>query len=225
MSFTPRRSEAYEEGLSLWLSLHERERSGERIHAEFAQRGVTVSKATVYRWTAGWRQAAQDVLDLIELPLGDSADSSDLTDVPEWARKALPERLLRIAGGRGLDRVERAVALLSDAIGSKAPDIIDRLLQGDQKVVLVFQAISTIAVIAQRLAHVRAAVAVTHRNFCEGDLAAAKAKAIAETGQDRAQPRADSGSTEDQPLSQAISEKAQQGLNRSTVEAPSGGSQ
>ena len=107
--FKKRKNEAFQQGQSLWFLIPELERTAVRVLDELTREGFKVSKATVCRWAKHWKRVPIEVLDLIPLPSKgtEAAHTDDLADVPEWVRKALPKRVLVVAGGTGLDRVDR----------------------------------------------------------------------------------------------------------------------
>ena len=95
-----RKARAFERGQDLWFLLPESERTA--VRNELRGEGFSVSKATVSRWANQWHQVAREVADLIPVPAA-TADKApaDLSDIPERAKKALPERLWQVAKGQG----------------------------------------------------------------------------------------------------------------------------
>jgi len=180
-----RKAKAFERGQDFWLLLPESERTAVRVLKELRRDGFNVSKATVSRWANRWRQVSAELTPLVTVP-PTAADKqpADLSDIPEWARKTLPEQLWQVAKGKGLDRVEDAVCILAEKVGAAAPRIVDDVLKGDGKELRVaLNGLLAMASTLERVAHARAMVALAHRSFSEGDkrraedqLAAAQAK-------------------------------------------------
>jgi hypothetical protein len=172
--FRKRTTDAYERGQALWFMLPESERTAKRVLEELIRDNFKVSKATVCRWAKQWKRAQIEALELILGPSKsiEAAQLDDPPDIPEWIRKALPERIWVVAQGKGLDRVERAICLLSDALGARAT----QLAQDDRSLFVASQALLAMASAMYQVVNGRALTAIAHRSFCEGDLAAAKGK-------------------------------------------------
>lgn len=166
-----RKAKAFERGQDLWFLLPESERTAVRVLNDLRHEGFNVSKATVSRWANQWRQVAGEVAALIPVPATAANKAPvDLSDIPEWARKALPERLWLVAKGKGLDRVEDAVGIFAEAIGAAAPQLVEDLFKGDGKALRVgVSALVALASTMERIVHAWAMVSVAHRSFCEGD--------------------------------------------------------
>lgn len=149
-----------------------------RVLNELRREGFNISKATVSRWAKQWRQIAGEVATLIPVPAETTgATCADVSDIPEWARKALPERLWQVAKGKGLDRVEDAVGIFADALGAAAPRLVEDLFKGDGKALRVaVSAIVALSSTMERVVTARAMVAVAHRSFSEGDKLHAEAR-------------------------------------------------
>jgi len=190
--FKKRQTEARDRGQALWFLLPESERTAKRVLHELTQEGFEVSKATVCRWAQQWKRAQIEALELILGPSKriDGGEPDDPSDVPEWIRKALPERLWVVAQGKGLDRIEHAIGLLSDAIGRRAT----QLVQDDRSLLVVAQALSALASAMLQIVNARAVTAIAHRSFCEGDLAAAKSKKAEAKAEAQAAAREDHAS-------------------------------
>jgi hypothetical protein len=178
-----RKAQAFERGQDFWFLLPESERTAVRVLNELRGEGYRVSKATVSRWANQWRQIADEVEALIPVPAvtADKA-AADLSDIPEWARKALPERLWQVAKGKGLDRVEDAVGLFADALGAAAPRLVEDLFKGDRKALqIAVAALVALASTMGRVVTARSMVSLAHRSFCEGDKLQAEAKKTAQS--------------------------------------------
>src|SRR5262249_27173600 len=112
----------------LWFLLPEQERTAARALEHLRAEGFNVSKATVARWAKAWKEIAYKAVNLIDLPKSAppaAAMLADLADVPAELRAVIPDRLLLVAKGKGLDRVENAIAIFCDGIAARAPQILD----------------------------------------------------------------------------------------------------
>jgi hypothetical protein len=173
--FKQRKTESHDRGQTIWFLLPESERTAVRVLNELSREGFKVSKATVSRWANNWKQAAHKAVDLIPLPdKGVEAPADDLSDIPEWIRKALPERLLVIARGKGLDRVEHAICLLCDGLSAR----VEQIVRDDRSLLVTAGALSAMATAMYQVTSARAIVAIAHRSFCEGDKLSAEAKKV-----------------------------------------------
>jgi hypothetical protein len=95
---------AFERGQVLWFLTPVGKRTAVRVLDELNRDGLKVSKATVSRWAKEWQQTSAESVHLMPLAIKGSAiaDADDLSDIPAWAKRALPERLWQVAKGRGL---------------------------------------------------------------------------------------------------------------------------
>src|SRR4051794_33378191 len=115
--FKQHRTKAFDRGQQLWFLLPETERTAARVRRELVKEGIVVSKASVSRWANKWKRIAHKAVDLVELPVGQTpATATELADIPPELREVLPDRLLLVARGEGLDRLEDAICILSDGL-------------------------------------------------------------------------------------------------------------
>src|SRR4051812_40203632 len=119
--FTQRRTKARDRGEQLWFILPEPDRTAARVRRELAKEGVVVSKATLSRWANEWKRIDHKAVDLVELPAEQTpATAAGLAHIRAGLRDVLPTRLLLVARGEGLDRLEDAICTLSDGLGARA---------------------------------------------------------------------------------------------------------
>jgi hypothetical protein len=170
--FTQRKTKARDRGEALWFLLPDSQRTAARVLDELSKEGITVSKASVCRWARSWKGIADKVVDLVELPPEQApATSAELAEIPPELRDVLPDRLLLVARGEGLDRIEHAICILSDGLAARADEIV-----GDDKSLLVVAgALSAMAAAMERIVAARATVSMAHRSYCEGDRLLAEA--------------------------------------------------
>jgi hypothetical protein len=130
-----RKAAVFERGQQLWFSITESERTAVRVLAELRREGFSASKATVSRWAQQWRQRGGEGLECLQ-PYADGAveeAGGDLSDVPDWAKEAIPEWVWPITKGTGLDRVQSAASAIASAVQAAAPRFVDALLDGDDR--------------------------------------------------------------------------------------------
>lgn len=188
-----------------WFSISPPEnRSAEKVRAILAQTGwrKIPSKGSITRWMPEWKATVETTADRM-LPVVKGAIPTDLSDVPQALQDALGLRLLYVARGEGLDKVEDAIIQLSGAIASKAPQIAEMLLDTESETAEVttsdetvtkkvvekgkvaraaVSALTQLASAMQTITASRVMVSLAHRNFAEGDKLDAEATAIIETG-------------------------------------------
>lgn len=158
------------------------------------------SKGTINRWAVDWRKEPDKIVATMLPPPPLDAKPEDLDDIPEAIRQALAPRLLYVGQGKGLEKVEDAVCKLAQAIGEKAPQIAEMLLDTEteteetataeggatskktvEKAKVARSAVSALSQLAQAMQIVvasRAMVSTAHRNYSEGDLYAAQAQQL-----------------------------------------------
>lgn len=171
--FIQRRTQARDRGQDLWFLLPAAERTAARVRRELADEGIVVSKASVCRWAVDWKRVAHKAVDLVELPSGQTPGTT--ARVPEIAptlRDVLPERLLAVARGEGLDRLEDAICILSNGLAAN----VDEIVQRDTSLLVTAQALLAMATAMERIVAARAAVSFAHRSYCEGDRLLAQAE-------------------------------------------------
>jgi hypothetical protein len=141
-----------------------------------ARENIKVSKASVCRWAKGWKAVVHRAVDLIELPLkpaNETATAEALADIPAELRQTFPDRLLHVARGKGLDRVEEAIRILSDAIARRASELVSN--KDPKALRTVVGALATMASAMESIVTSRATVATAHRSYSEGDRLLAEA--------------------------------------------------
>lgn len=192
-----------------WIALRPRERSANGIIAALKHQGVSPlpSKGSVNRWKKEWESSVKDTAEVL-LPslktVGDPPPKA-LADIPQALQDALSPRLLYVAQGEGLEKVENAVVKLADAIASKAPEIAEMLLDTETETETVttggdaggettktvekakvarsaVTALTQLAAAMQTITAARSMVSLAHRNYSEGDLFGAQAQAVLESG-------------------------------------------
>lgn len=158
---------------TLWFALPADKRSLTKLGGDLKAAGHKVSKSTLQRWTATWpAQLVKDAADLA-LPKAEAA----LPALAEQLGQIMPDRLLAIAQGEGLDRIEDAIGKLAAAIAEKATDTA----KNPTTLHMTANALSVLATATQTAKAARAQVAAAHRDFAMGD------KLTAEAGLFRAQ--------------------------------------
>lgn len=199
--------EVFEAAKHLWYSLPERKRSARGVTDTLKKRGFNISKSSVTRWSKEWTPDKAPTAETTRklLPSPPQQAPPTLDDVPADLREALSPRLLHLASGAGLERVENAIILLADAIGGKATEIAEQLLAAEveteettgsetgetttkrtEKAQVARSAVGAIATLAssmQAIAASKSLIAMSHRNFGEGDFY------IAQAEKERAQAR------------------------------------
>jgi hypothetical protein len=172
--FKQRKTKTCDRGQEIWFLIPESERTAARVLDELSKEGFKVSKATVSRWAKGWKNIAHKAVDLIKLPkAGPRAETAiDLADIPAELRCVLPDRLLLVARGKGLDRVEDAICILSNGLAARA----DELVKNDKSLKIAVGTLSAMASAMERIVASRATVSIAHRSFCEGDRLLAEAE-------------------------------------------------
>jgi hypothetical protein len=78
-----------------------------------------------------------------------------------WFGAKIPDRLLHVARGKGLDRVESAISILSDGIAAR----VDQIVAGDKSLRLATGALSVMASARERIVSARATVSTAHRTY------------------------------------------------------------
>src|SRR3954447_7896947 len=171
--FKQHRTKAFDRGQQLWFLLPETERTAARVRCELADEGIVVSKASVSRWANNWRRVAHKAVDLIELPPARSpTTATEFADIPPELRDLLPPRLLLVARGEGLDRIEDAISILSQGIAARAEEIVS----DHSSLPLAAAALSAMANAMERIVAARVAVSFAHRSYSEGDRLLAEAE-------------------------------------------------
>jgi hypothetical protein len=141
-----------------------------------------VSKASLYRWRGELAHGPKKVP--ATLP---AVDREALKGIPDDLIEALGLRMMIVAKGEGLDRVEDAIVRVVAAISGKADAIAEQLLAGEEAAGAAKNAVSALAECAEAMHRVTAArtlISVGYRNFAEGDRLAGegeKYRAEAET--------------------------------------------
>jgi hypothetical protein len=200
------------------------------LNARLAQLGYApVPKSSLYRWTkkdADWairpsKRSERTIPAVIQkeavpfLPSVSAAQAAapDLKGIPQELIDALGVRMLVVAKGTGLDRVEDAIVKVATAIAGKAEDIAEQLLATERETQEVkkdgetvssktveaanaarnaVNALSTLADAMHRITASRTLFSVASRNFAEGDqLSGAGEKYRAEAETTRNAARAD----------------------------------
>jgi hypothetical protein len=169
---TTRKPRAYDRGLELWHLTPEVRRTAVHVLDELRGEGFRVSKASVCRWAKEWRRVVRTAADLVTTEPKPSPPqavaptdsqqgiSPDLLDV-------LPPRLLGVARGKGIDAVEDAICVLSEAIGREAASIVEA---GDKiRLRTTVAALGVLAGAVERIAAARSTPSAAHRSYCEGD--------------------------------------------------------
>lgn len=206
-----------------WYGLPPQKRTAENVRKVLRRGGIEnpPSKGSINRWAIGWKKAVERTVEVLlpaqpqrqpqAMPMARPAPEpiDTLDDVPDVLQDILSPRLLHMAKGQGLDRVEHAVMLLSDAIASKAPQIAEMLLETEtetestvkgedgaettkrtEKAKVARSAVTALTQLAQAMhtvASARSMVSVAHANFSQGDLYGAQARVMLDTGRaDRA---------------------------------------
>lgn len=198
----PPSSDAYEAAKSLYFSLPERDRSARGITKTLNERGIAVSKTSIGRWIKGWKGESAPVTEtaqrLLPAPAGEDAVDAEAEGIPRELRNALSPRLLALASGKGLDRVENAAIVLSNAIAGRSHEIAAMLLESETETESVeaaegggktttrtekanvarsaVTAVATLASAMEALARARSLSSMQHRNFAEGDMLLAEAE-------------------------------------------------
>lgn len=198
-----------------WFGLPPEKRTANNVIKAMKARGLAApSKGSINRYAAEWKTEVEKTAEVflpsqpIPRPAQESDDEQD--GITRVLQDVLSPRLLKIAEGKGLDRVEDAVIKLADAIGSQAPKIAEMLLDTEtetetvtaggeagsettkktEKARVARSAVTALTQLAQALHTVTAArsmVANAHLSFSQGDRFAAEANAIFEGGRaDRA---------------------------------------
>jgi hypothetical protein len=171
--FKQRRTKARDRGEQLWFILPEPDRTAARVRRELAKEGVVVSKATLSRWANEWKRIDHKAVDLVELPAEQTpATAAGLADIPPALRDVLPTRLLLVARGEGLGRLEDAICTLSDGLGAHA----DEIVANDKSLLIAAASLSAMACAMERIIAARVAVSFAHRSYCEGDRLLAEAE-------------------------------------------------
>lgn len=196
-----------------WVKLPPDKRSAEDVRAAMKKAGVekVPSKGSINRWVPEWEASAKNTAEVL-LPATPeqimAANEQDFSDIPEHLRDVLSPRLLFVAKGQGLDKVEDAIGALAQAIASKAPEIAQMLCDTEtetevvskdddgetkktvEKAKVARSAVTALQQLAQAMQTIKTArtmVSLAHRNYGEGDRFVAEAHAIHESGRvDRA---------------------------------------
>lgn len=215
----------YDIGRAIWTRLPKKERTARKMVKKFAEVGVQISKSTTAKWMAEWQKEAPvrvtaQVLLTAPVETEPSAESvvvsETIDNLPQALRDALDPRVSLINRVAGLDAVEAATVKVAEAIGSKAPQLAELLLDSENETVDVttaeggvvstrrvqkaqvaksaVQALSVLATTLRDLAQARAVISQAHKTFSEGDMLGAlsrkqdaKARAIFDEGRaDRA---------------------------------------
>lgn len=187
-----------------WANLPADQRSAENVRAALAKHGVEKppSKGSINRWVKEWSAAVGQTAEIL-LPQTQMAAPADVSDVPKALLDVLTPRLLYIAQGKGLERVENAVTMMADAIAAKAPQLAEMLLDTETELETVSKedgtetnkrvekakvarsavtALTQLAGAMQTITAARTMVSLAHRNYGEGDQLMAQAHAILESG-------------------------------------------
>jgi hypothetical protein len=110
---------------------------------------------------------------LVQLPAEQTrATTAELADIPPALRDVLPARLLSVAHGQGLDRLEEAICILSDGLAAR----VDEIVADNKSLLVAAQAFSAMACAMERVVSARVAVSFAHRSYCEGDRLLAEAE-------------------------------------------------
>lgn len=169
------RTKAKDRGQEIWFLLSESERTAGRVLDGLKAEGIRASKASVCRWANEWKAVVHKAVDLIELPAPtETTTTADLADIPAELRQVIPDRLLHVAKGRGLDRVEDAIGILSDGIAARAQQLVAD--ENHKTLRTAVGALATMASAMERIVTSRATVSIAHRSYCEGDRLLAEAE-------------------------------------------------
>lgn len=205
----------YDTAKAVWFETAPKKRTAANLKVFLMARGIDLSKSTLDRWTKDWRKAPAGesapvprivkALGIVEKPKKPEPPA-DMAEIPQVLQDVLSPRLLELSDKKGLDRVVDVVRKVSDAIGDKAKEIVEAMLDtesetetvtgadGQEKTRKVIQkgqvartavaAIRELAGAMHTVASSRALQAAAHRDFGQGDLALAMAeKARAEAAE------------------------------------------
>lgn len=174
----------------VWNAIPEAYRTYDEVKTRLGRLGFKCFKATFYRWRRAGFNATMPPLDPGKTV---TLNREALTGIPPELVDALGLRMLIIAKGEGLDRVEDAIVKVATAIAQKAEQIATQLLEprGDSETVtkgldgemIESKAVSAAADAAQRavtslatltdamhrIVASRVMFSLAHRNYAEGD--------------------------------------------------------
>ncbi len=172
-------------------ALPEERRTIKEVNAKLFDMGFApVSKSTLYRWRGEVAHGPKRIP--ATLP---AVDREALKGIPDDLIEALGLRMMIVAKGEGLDRVEDAIVRVVNAISNKAEAIAEQILTGEDAANAAKSAVTALAECAEAMHRVTAArtlISVGYRNFAEGDrLAGESEKYRAEAETTRNAARAD----------------------------------
>lgn len=183
-----------------------------RVNAVLVAEGLgEVPRSSLIRWVSAAKGIPIEVERAATATLPPKTEvararaAGELDDIPAAILEAIGPRMLIVAQGKGLERVEDAIGKMADAISALAPQVAEQLLdteeesqsvKKDGEIVTatttrkaqaaknVVGALQTLATAMQMVTASRVARSGAFRNFAEGDQLSgvgAKSKAEAET--------------------------------------------
>lgn len=186
-----------------WNALSKKRRSLAALNKALAQLGrAPVAKSNLWRWLNPPTAVKEIGKQIAGKPIArpTPAETAEmLKGIPSDLIDVFGVRVLLVAKGQGLDRLEDAIVKVASAIAGKSEEIANAILKPGDESLGAKNAVSALSILAESMHRVVAArtlPSMAHRNYGEGDRFAGEGEKFkAEAENTRAAGRVDAART------------------------------